>query len=78
MNIEGRQLVSGDWKRELFGPYVISTDRLEGHHSASTVGLLADPRGVAIRIVQGLLGQFGLNLSDQVLMDWQEQVFPRG
>lgn len=77
VKIEGRQLVSGDWARDLFGPYVISTDRLEAQQSVSTVSLIADPRGLAISIVQDLLGQFGLNLPDQVLMDWQEQVFQR-
>jgi hypothetical protein len=76
-NIEGRQLVSGDWARELHGPYLIHTDRLKARRRVTTVDLLADSRGVAVRVVQDLLGQFGLNLPDQVLMDWQEQVFHR-
>ena len=77
VGIGGRQLVSGDWARELYGPYIISVDRLNANRSASTVDLLANPRGVAISIVQDLLGQFGLDLPDQVLMDWQEQIFQR-
>jgi hypothetical protein len=76
-NIEGRQLISGEWARELYGPYIISTDRLEARRRVTTSDLLADPRGVAVSIAQDLLGQFGLNVPEQVLMDWQEQTFRR-
>jgi hypothetical protein len=74
-NIQGRQLISGEWTRELYGPNLVSTDGPEARRRMTTTNLLADPRGVAVSIVQDLLGQFGLNEPDQVLMDWQEQTF---
>lgn len=77
VNIDGRQLVSGEWTRELFGPYLIAADRLKASRKISTIDLLADPRGIAVTLVQKLLTPFGLDLSDKVLADWQEQIFQR-
>lgn len=76
-NIDGRQLVSGAWERELPGRYLVATNRLESRRHVTNIDLLGDPRGIAVSIVQDLLGQFGLNVPDQVLMDWQEQTFRR-
>lgn len=77
VNIKGRQLVSGDWSRELHGPYVVSSDRLSAQRRVTSTSLLADPRGIAVSLTQALLGQFGVDIPDQVLMDWQEKTFNR-
>jgi hypothetical protein len=37
--------------------------------------LIASPRQVGVTLAQLLLQQFGLDLQDQILMDWQEQIF---
>ena len=39
--------------------------------------LLAETRQVGVELAQHLLGQFGLKVPDQVLLDWQAQVFDR-
>jgi hypothetical protein len=77
VNVDGRQLVSGDWARELFGPYIVHAARLESRRELQTPELLAAPREVAVGLTQRLLGQFGVDIPDQVLMDWQEKTFDR-
>ncbi|RYB88332.1 hypothetical protein EUA06_21490 [Nocardioides glacieisoli] len=77
VNIEGRQLVSGDWSRELHGPYLVNSGRLLAQRLLTTTSLLADPRGIAVSLTQDLLGQFGVDVPGQVLMDWQEKTFNR-
>jgi hypothetical protein len=77
VNIAGRELVSGAWERELHGPYLIEANRLDAKRRVTSLELLGDTRGIAVSIVQKLLGHFGLNIPDQVLIDWQEQVFTR-
>lgn len=72
--IAGRELISGDWKRELHGPYLIDADRLDTEHTIDTAVLLAGSRNVGVAVAQGLLRQFGLTVSDTVLFDWQEQI----
>ncbi|MFT4288781.1 hypothetical protein [Nocardioides sp.] len=71
--IAGRQLISGDWNRELHDDYLIHTDRLEASETCSTAELLANPRGVGVALAQTLFKRFGLDLPDQVLIDWQEK-----
>jgi hypothetical protein len=73
-HIAGRQLISGDWNRELHAHYLIHANRLTSAETRSTENLLADPRAVGIALAQTLFKQFGLNVSDQVLIDWQDQV----
>jgi hypothetical protein len=75
--VEGRELISGDWQRELHGPYVVSADRLTASDVVDSPGLLADPRATGVRLTQRVLKQFGLEVPDQVLMDWQDQIFDR-
>lgn len=71
--IAGRELVSGDWKRELNGPYLISAGTLEAIAVVDCSRLLAAPREVGVELAQQLLHQFGLDVPDQVLLDWQAQ-----
>lgn len=75
VSIAGRQLISGDWKRELNGPHVISADVLTSSVTVDSARLLSETRHVGVELAQQLLGQFGLAVSDQVLLDWQAQIF---
>lgn len=75
--IAGRQLVSGDWKRELHDAYIYSGDDIGTNLTFSTPGLLARPREAGVQVTQRLIKPFGLNVPDQVLIDWQDQVFSR-
>lgn len=69
--IAGRELISGDWKRELHGPYPIAADALGATAVVESARLLADTRQVGVELAQQVLRQFGLNVPDQVLYDWQ-------
>lgn len=71
--IAGRQLISGDWSRELDRDYLIHADRLAATETRATSDLLAAPRRVGIALAQTLFKKFGLNVPDQVLIDWQEK-----
>lgn len=73
--IAGRELVSGDWNRDLHGPYVTSLDKMEATVTMDAGRLLSETRQVGVELAQLLMGQFGLNVPDQVLMDWQSQIF---
>ena len=70
-------MISGAWQRQLHGPYVVSADRLTASEVVASPALLADPRGTGVRLAQRVLEQFGLDVPDRVLMDWQDQVFNR-
>jgi hypothetical protein len=72
--IAGRQLISGDWNRELDRDYLIHADRLTATETRSTADLLANPREAGVALAQTLFKRFGLNVPDQVLIDWQEKV----
>ena len=72
--VNGRELVSGDFKRELHGPYLAAAERFDGTTVVDAAALLEDARGVGVGLAQQLLQQFGLDLPDQVLLDWQAQV----
>jgi hypothetical protein len=76
-HIQGRELISGDFGRELHGPYIVATDRLSASFLIEVTQLVAEPREVGVQLTQGLLRQFGLSLPDQILFDWQEQIFRR-
>ncbi|MEV0610816.1 RNA-binding domain-containing protein [Polymorphospora rubra] len=73
--IGGRQLISGSPNRELNANYVVNARTLEAIETLETARLIEDPRRVGIQITQQLLRQFGASISDQVLSDWQDQVF---
>lgn len=76
--IAGRQLVSGNFNRDLNGSYLISANELEATVVVNSARLLADTREVGVELAQQLLHQFGLDVPDKVLFDWQDQVFNRG
>lgn len=69
--VAGRELISGGWNRELRGPYLNAADVLETTAVVDAARLLAHTRQVGVEIAQEILRQFGLNVPDQVLYDWQ-------
>ncbi|MBM7506459.1 hypothetical protein JOE61_000273 [Nocardioides salarius] len=72
--VSGRELISGDHRRQLYGPYISPLDTLETHQSVASARLLTEPRQVGVELAQDLLKQFGLNVPDQVLFDYQAQI----
>ncbi len=77
IGIAGRQLISGDFKRDLNGSYLISANQLEATVVVDSARLLADTREVGVELAQQLLHQFGLDVPNKVLYDWQDEVFNR-
>jgi hypothetical protein len=75
--IAGRQLISGEFRRDLSDSYMVSADELEAILVVDGARLLADTPEVGVGLAQQLLQQFGLNIPDKVLFDWQDQVFNR-
>lgn len=75
--IAGRQLISGERRRPIRSNYFVSADRLEASEVISSTSLITSPRAVGIALSQQLFRQFGADLSDQVLDDYQAQVFGR-
>lgn len=73
--VSGRELVSGDWQRELHGSYIIQADRLSAELVVDSVSLLSEPRRYGVELAQSLLRKFGLDVADEVLRAWQEEVF---
>ena len=73
--IDGRELVSGDWRREFDRRYFSPSNVVSTVHAADSARLLADAPRVGIDVAQHLFGHFGLKIADQVLLDWQAQVF---
>jgi hypothetical protein len=72
--VAGRQLVSGERERDLPGDYVVHADALSVEHVLDSTALIADTRQAGVAVAQGLLRQFGLNLPDGLLLDWQGQI----
>ena len=76
-NIAGRELISGDWKRELHGRYVTQATSLTASVVHKAPALLATPRAVGVDLTQQMLRKFGLNVADKILMEWQESIFDK-
>lgn len=72
--IAGRELISGDRRRELHASYLVQADSLQASRSVVTEELIAKPREIGVSLAQDIFGQFGLQLPDQVLMDWQDRI----
>lgn len=72
--VAGRELVSGDWSRELRGPYLVHAEQLHAEHVVDTTAVIADTRRVGVDVAQALLHQFGLDVPNSVLLDLQTQV----
>jgi hypothetical protein len=75
--IAGRQLISGDFWRELDGPYIAAANRFDATKTVEVTTLLEDTRGVGVDLAQPLLQQFGLDVPDEVLFEWQDKTFNR-
>jgi hypothetical protein len=73
--IEGRQLISGDFWRELHGPYIAAGNRFDASVTVEVTRLLEHPRAVGVTLAQRLLQQFGLSLPDEILYEWQDKIF---
>lgn len=73
--VAGRQLIAGDWNRELHAHYVVAADQLEASVTMSSAELIVNPRATGVSLTQQLLRQFGADVSDHVLLDWQGQLF---
>ncbi len=71
--VAGRELISGDWTRELHGNYLIQADQLQVQRVLDSTAVIADSRRVGVNVAQALLRQFGLDVPDVVLLDWQAQ-----
>lgn len=76
-NIAGRELISGDWKRELHGPYVTRAESLTASVVHKAPALLANPRAVGIDLTQQILRKFGLTVADKTLMEWQDSILDK-
>jgi hypothetical protein len=72
--MEGRQLVSGSWNRDIDGIYISFTDVLAAEMTLATPDVIAGPRSRAITMAQEFLLRFGLRVPDEVLADWQAEL----
>ena len=72
--MEGRQLVSGSWNRDIDGIYISFTDVLAAEMTLATPDVIAGPRSRAITMAQEFLQRFGLRVPDEVLADWQAEL----
>ena len=73
VGISGRELISGDHNRELHGPYTVDAEQLYKARTLDVARLVAEPRAIGVELAQDIFGQFGADLPDQVLLDWQHQ-----
>lgn len=76
--IAGRELISGDHRRHLYGPYLSAADSFSAARTLDVTDLLTDPRTIGVEVAQRILRQFGLDVPDQLLSDYQEEVLERG
>jgi hypothetical protein len=74
VGITGRELVSGNARRHLYGPYVSAAHAFSAAKTVDTTGLLTDTRTIGVELAQGILRQFGADLPDQVLHEYQDEV----
>lgn len=75
--VAGRQLISGDWNRDLNDAYLVHSDVLMASTELNATSLIADPLTVGVVLTQQILRQFGLDVPDQLLIDWQAEVLRR-
>jgi hypothetical protein len=74
VGMDGRQLVSGSWNRDIDDIYVSQMDSLAAEVTLATPDLIAAPRSHAIKMTQEFLRRFGLRLPHEVLADWQAEL----
>ncbi|MBY4208183.1 hypothetical protein HQO44_17130 [Rhodococcus fascians] len=73
-NVSGRQLISGDRKRDLSNDLIITADQVPASHTITTTQLLTDTRRNGVDLAQKILHKFGADIPDQVLLDYQAQI----
>lgn len=71
--VNDRELIAGDPRRQLRGPYLSPSDTLEALATVDRARLLSESRQVGVELTQQLLGQFGASIPDQSLFDYQAQ-----
>lgn len=74
-NVSGRQLISGDRKREIPNTLIIKANEVPASHTMTTTQLLTDPRSAGVDLAQRILRQFGADIPNQVLLDYQAETF---
>jgi hypothetical protein len=74
-NVAGRQLISGDAKRSLSSDLIIKRAEVPAVRTVATTDLLAETRRVGVDLAQTILRQFGADIPDQVLLDYQAEIF---
>ena len=55
-------------------PTLAGADQFVASVTVDSTSLLEDPRGAGVKLAQQILSQFGLDVSDQVLVEWQAQI----
>lgn len=73
-NVSGRQLISGDRKRDIRNDLIITSDQVPASHTITTTQLLTDTRRTGVDLAQKILHKFGADIPDQVLLDYQAQI----
>ncbi|MDI9933155.1 hypothetical protein QM588_22280 [Rhodococcus sp. IEGM 1354] len=73
-NVSGRQLISGDRKRDIRNDLIIASDQVPAAHTITTTQLLIDTRRTGVDLAQKILSQFGADIPDHVLLDYQAQI----
>ncbi|GEM_PF-698168 len=74
-NVAGRELISGDLRRRSARTHVTHEPRLSATAQFALTDLIAQPRQRGVDLAQLLLQQFGADITDQTLLDWQAQIF---
>lgn len=74
-NVAGRQLITGDFRRRSPRTYVTHEPDLVATAQFALSDLIAEPRQRGVHLAQLLLQQFGADIDDQTLLDWQAQIF---
>lgn len=73
-SVSGRQLISGDRKRDIRNDLIITSAQVPASHTIATTQLLTDTRRTGVDLAQKILHKFGADIPDQVLLDYQAQI----
>lgn len=73
-NVAGRELISGEAQRRSNGPYFTDAESISANVRFSLTDLIAGPRQRGVDLAQSLLREFGTDIADDVLLDWQAQI----
>ncbi|WP_019144968.1 AlbA family DNA-binding domain-containing protein [Aeromicrobium massiliense] len=75
--VDGRELVAGDWRRELVSNPVFHGHEIEARVTAEAPALIASPTQFAIDLTQQVLENFGVSIPESALDDWQAEILRR-